>query len=347
MTVFVPTTLWPLRELPHRRRRRGRARRGRSRIALTVKLHAAASAGRGTASSPPLIDDREQGQQQADHDDERPAAEVQPPLLVVRLDEDEVLAFGQCHSRRMPPSPKDSRPAVSGVRDSVSSEQVHEARRRAMKVIYTYTDEAPALATHSLLPVIEAFAAAAGFEVETRDISLAGRILAAFGLVPDALAELGAAGHHPRGQHHQAAERQRVDPAAQGGDRGAEGGGPRGARLPGEPADRREIAARAAYDAREGQRGQPGAARGQLRSARARVGQAVRPQPPAFDGRVVTRLRLARHDHVATATSAIPRRPSPPMRQPRCASSTSPPTARSPCSSRRCRCSKARSSTPR
>ncbi|SHL40741.1 isocitrate dehydrogenase [Pseudonocardia thermophila] len=60
-----------------------------------------------------------------------------------------------------------------------------------MKVIYTYTDEAPALATHSFLPVIEAFAGKAGIDVETRDISLAGRILAAFGLAHDALAELG------------------------------------------------------------------------------------------------------------------------------------------------------------
>jgi isocitrate dehydrogenase len=60
-----------------------------------------------------------------------------------------------------------------------------------MRVVYTYTDEAPALATHSLLPVIEAFAGAAGVEVELRDISLAGRILAAFGHVPDALGELG------------------------------------------------------------------------------------------------------------------------------------------------------------
>src|SRR4051812_37960996 len=60
-----------------------------------------------------------------------------------------------------------------------------------MKIIYTYTDEAPALATHSLLPVIAAYAGKAGVDVETRDISLAGRILAAFGLAPDALAELG------------------------------------------------------------------------------------------------------------------------------------------------------------
>src|ERR671921_1422606 len=61
----------------------------------------------------------------------------------------------------------------------------------SMKIIYTYTDEAPALATHSLLPVLQAYADKAGVEVETRDISLAGRILAAFDLAPDALAELG------------------------------------------------------------------------------------------------------------------------------------------------------------
>jgi isocitrate dehydrogenase len=60
-----------------------------------------------------------------------------------------------------------------------------------MKVIYTYTDEAPALATHSFLPIIEAFAGQAGVDVELRDISLAGRILAQFGHGPDALAELG------------------------------------------------------------------------------------------------------------------------------------------------------------
>ncbi len=58
-------------------------------------------------------------------------------------------------------------------------------------IVYTYTDEAPALATHSLLPIVEAFAGAAGVEVELRDISLAGRILARFGRAPDALSELG------------------------------------------------------------------------------------------------------------------------------------------------------------
>lgn len=66
------------------------------------------------------------------------------------------------------------------------------------KIIYTRTDEAPLLATYSFKPIIEAYASTAGVEVETRDISLAGRILAAFNdrlpedqRVADALAELG------------------------------------------------------------------------------------------------------------------------------------------------------------
>jgi isocitrate dehydrogenase len=59
------------------------------------------------------------------------------------------------------------------------------------KIIYTHTDEAPLLATYSFLPIVSAFAEKAGVEFETRDISLAGRILAQFGLADDALAELG------------------------------------------------------------------------------------------------------------------------------------------------------------
>ncbi|MGV3539741.1 MAG: NADP-dependent isocitrate dehydrogenase [Rufibacter sp.] len=51
---------------------------------------------------------------------------------------------------------------------------------KANKIIYTITDEAPALATQSFLPIVKAFTKAAGIEVETRDISLAGRILATF-----------------------------------------------------------------------------------------------------------------------------------------------------------------------
>jgi isocitrate dehydrogenase len=66
------------------------------------------------------------------------------------------------------------------------------------KIVYTNTDEAPALATYSLLPIVQAFAGAAGVGVETRDISLAGRIVAQFPdhvgadrRISDQLAELG------------------------------------------------------------------------------------------------------------------------------------------------------------
>jgi isocitrate dehydrogenase len=72
------------------------------------------------------------------------------------------------------------------------------------KIIYTYTDEAPALATYSLLPIIQAFAGACDVTVETRDISLAGRILSIFPekltkeqQVPDALTELGELAKRP------------------------------------------------------------------------------------------------------------------------------------------------------
>jgi isocitrate dehydrogenase len=71
-------------------------------------------------------------------------------------------------------------------------------------IYYTYTDEAPALATASLLPIVQAYAAAANVNIETRDISLAGRILANFAdhlpegqRVADALAELGALAKTP------------------------------------------------------------------------------------------------------------------------------------------------------
>lgn len=72
------------------------------------------------------------------------------------------------------------------------------------KIIYTKTDEAPALATYSFLPIVQAFVASSGIEIETRDISLAGRIIATFGdflkedqRIADDLAELGELVKHP------------------------------------------------------------------------------------------------------------------------------------------------------
>src|ERR1700757_4313289 len=73
-----------------------------------------------------------------------------------------------------------------------------------MKIVYTLTDEAPALATHSLLPILRAFAAVAEVEIEVRAILLAGRILAQFPdrldedqRVADALEELGELAQQP------------------------------------------------------------------------------------------------------------------------------------------------------
>ncbi|WP_440027449.1 NADP-dependent isocitrate dehydrogenase [Chromobacterium amazonense] len=72
------------------------------------------------------------------------------------------------------------------------------------KIIYTLTDEAPALATSAFLPVVQAFAASAGIQVETADISVAARVLAEFPdhltdeqKVPNTLAELGKLTQHP------------------------------------------------------------------------------------------------------------------------------------------------------
>lgn len=72
------------------------------------------------------------------------------------------------------------------------------------KIIYTQTDEAPALATYSFLPIVKSFTAHAGIEIETRDISLAGRIISTFPeflkeeqRIADALSELGALAKTP------------------------------------------------------------------------------------------------------------------------------------------------------
>ena len=72
-------------------------------------------------------------------------------------------------------------------------------------IIYTHTDEAPALATYSLLPIVQAFASQAGVNVESRDISLAGRIIASFPeyleaeqRIGDALGELGELAQTPQ-----------------------------------------------------------------------------------------------------------------------------------------------------
>lgn len=89
-------------------------------------------------------------------------------------------------------------PAHLEILCTLSKEESYPEMPNRSKIIYTFTDEAPALATYSLLPIIEAFTSSADISVETRDISLAARILASFPerlgdkKVSDDLAELGA-----------------------------------------------------------------------------------------------------------------------------------------------------------
>ncbi|WP_214367487.1 NADP-dependent isocitrate dehydrogenase [Pseudonocardia sp. H11422] len=128
-----------------------------------------------------------------------------------------------------------------------------------MKVIYTYTDEAPALATHSLLPVIEAFAGKAGVDVETRDISLAARILAQFPdrlsdaqRVPDSLAELGELAKTPEANIIKLPNISASIPQLKAAIKELQGAGYDVPDYPEDPQTDEERAARAAYDAVKG-----------------------------------------------------------------------------------------------
>ena len=128
-----------------------------------------------------------------------------------------------------------------------------------MKVIYTYTDEAPALATHSFLPVVEAFAAKAGVEVETRDISLAARILAQFPdrltedqRVPDSLAELGELATTPEANIIKLPNVSASLPQLKAAVRELQAAGYDVPDYPDSPADESQQSIRAAYDAVKG-----------------------------------------------------------------------------------------------
>ena len=121
-----------------------------------------------------------------------------------------------------------------------------------MKIIYTYTDEAPALATHSLLPVLQAYADKAGVAVETRDISLAARILAAFDLGPDALAELGALAKTPEANIIKLPNVSASVPQLKAAIKELQDSGSAVPDYPETPSTEQERAARAAYDTVKG-----------------------------------------------------------------------------------------------
>ena len=80
---------------------------------------------------------------------------------------------------------------VQSAQPAQASQSPQSEQAAQPDIIYTWTDEAPMLATHSFLPIVRGFAQRAGVSVGTADISLAGRILAAFSLADDDLARLG------------------------------------------------------------------------------------------------------------------------------------------------------------
>ena len=163
--------------------------------------------------------------------------------------------------------------------------------RPMAKIIYTHTDEAPMLATYSFLPIVEAFASTAGVEVETRDISLAGRIIAVFGdyltaeqRISDALAELGELAKKPEANIIKLPNISASVPAAEGRHRGTPGPGLRAAGLPGQPLLGRGDGHPLPLRQDQGLRREPGAARRQLGPPRPAVGQELRPPEPAQHG---------------------------------------------------------------
>ena len=169
-----------------------------------------------------------------------------------------------------------------------------------LEIMWTKVDEAPALATYSLLPIVEAFVGAAGVSVKLKDISLAGRILASFLREAHPCATDQRRTHRTRrahvaarSQHHEAAQHLRLDPAAQGRDQGTARQGLRRSGLSGQSDDGRREGHQVALRQGVRQRRQPGAARRQFRPPRGRRRQAIRPQQPAQDGRLEQGLQIA------------------------------------------------------
>ncbi|MCD7100668.1 NADP-dependent isocitrate dehydrogenase [Pseudoclavibacter sp. 13-3] len=123
------------------------------------------------------------------------------------------------------------------------------------KIIYTHTDEAPLLATYSFLPILQAFTSTADIDVQTKDISLAGRILAAFSdrlpaeqQVGDALAELGALAKTPEANILKLPNISASVPQLKAAVAELQNTGFDVPDYPDEPADDDERAVRAAYD---------------------------------------------------------------------------------------------------
>ena len=219
------------------------------------------------------------------------------------------------------------------------------------KIIYTHTDEAPLLATYSFLPIIEAYAAKAGVDVETRDISLAGRILASFAdrlpedqQVPDALAELGDLAKTPEANIIKLPNISASIPQLKAAIAELQEQGFDLPDYPDNPQTDDDKDIRARYDKVKGSAVNPVLREGNSdRRAPESVKNYARKHPHSM-GDVVARTRRPTSRTWTPTTSAPTRSRSSSRRRARCASSSSPTTAPR-CSRSRCRSRPARSST--
>ena len=174
-------------------------------------------------------------------------------------------------------------------------------------IIYTKTDEAPALATYSFLPIVQAFTKHAGIAVEPRDISLAGRIIALFPdkltdaqRIPDHLAELGALTLRPEANIIKLPNISASVPQLKEAIAELQTHGYTVPDLSGVAQNRRRKGYQSALRQSEGLRRQPGPAGRQLRSPGAEGRQGLRQGPSPFHGQVVGRVQDLRGQHGTT-----------------------------------------------
>ena len=169
-----------------------------------------------------------------------------------------------------------------------------------LEIMWTKVDEAPALATYSLLPIVEAFVGAAGVSVKLKDISLAGRILANFPekLTPaqrinDELTELGELTLKPEANIMKLPNISASIPQLKAAIKELQGKGYDVPDYPDNPTTDAEKDIKSRYGKVFGSVVNPVLARGQFRPPRRRRRQAIRPQQSAQDGRLEQGLQIA------------------------------------------------------
>ncbi len=169
-----------------------------------------------------------------------------------------------------------------------------------LEIMWTKVDEAPALATYSLLPIVEAFVGAAGVSVKLKDISLAGRIIANFPekLTPaqrinDELTELGELATKPEANIMKLPNISASIPQLRAAIKELQGKGYDVPDYPDNPTTDAEKDIKSRYAKVFGSVVNPVLARGQFRPPRGRRRQAIRPQQSAQDGRLEQGLQIA------------------------------------------------------